>query len=379
MSNPQEEQHLYRRQDDQLGNVSSLDQSPSSPQLTLNCSSAQTLLIFLGPAVVPALIHLHRRIRSGPSIQVKPKSESPVWALSALFVSALVALVSTLPPFQPENIFFLTKSRLQTPASVLLSRLSAIRPLTPTDETLRRVFDAGGLESQLLYLRFGPSMFSCPLYPNPSVAFVPAEMCILCAAPSILAPHLLHLLALGIATSHFAGQHAPRWRTIACVAGFVLAAMEFSLLVYDDDSANLSSTRVTELDPTHWKFRVWRGLAIAATDAVLGWLMWLQATGRAWVVETEMGERVAEAASALEEIVKRAKTLAVLRNGVAREAGLRRRVESYWSREGEMMASILGDPEAVDAQRMAWKRLDVDKVRKEAEAYVDGGLAEFVD
>lgn len=288
-----------------------------------------------------------------------------------LFVSGVIAFLSTLPYFAPANIFRQTQSRLQTPGGVLMTRLAAIRQITPSDEKLRQVFDDGGLDARLLYARFGPDVLvNCPLGSTGDIGA--GRIFLLYAAPGILAPHLLHLLALGIATSRLlSGSEGSRWRTVAAIAGMVLGAAEFWFITYYDDRPNQRSTRLNEIDFIYWKMLVWRGLAIAAMDGVLGWVIWLQATGRAFIAPTPPSERLLDHGKRLEAVLAKTRSVGILRNGAVRDAGLRKQVDDYWVKESEVMKDVFEEPEVLEAQRNALKRTDITRLQREADGFLN--------
>lgn len=334
----------------------------------------QTLGLFFGPWLLTRGLATYRSIRNRPVAQIKPLSTKTSYALTILFISGLLAFLSTLPFFAPENVFRVTQSRLQTPAGVLITRLRALRPITEFDERLRSVLDAGGLDARLLYARFGPDVLvDCPFATPGDIDA--GRTYLFYAAPSILFPHLLHLFALGVATSGLlSGKEGARWRTVAAIAGLVLAVAEVWFIANYDDKPNVRSTRVSEIDFIFWKLQVWRGLAIAAFDGILGWVIWLQATGRAFITPPPASERLLDHQKNLERVLIRAKGLAVLRNGVCRDADLRARVGDYWLKDSEVMKDVFEQPEVLDAQRSALKRLDTVKIGREAEQHVQGIL-----
>ncbi|KAK5171349.1 uncharacterized protein LTR77_004493 [Saxophila tyrrhenica] len=332
----------------------------------------QSLAIFFGPLLLPKAIGYYRAIRSRPASQIKPLPTTTSYALGVLFLSGVLAFLSTLPVFHPQNIFRLTSSRLQTSAGVLLSRLSAHHPPTAQDEKLRQVFDAGGLDARLLYARFGPNtLTTCPFAtPNDRDA---GQMYLLYAAPSLLAPHLLHLIALGIATSRsLSGMEGSKWCTVATITGLLLGAAELYYVANYDSTANARSTRLGEVDFAYWKMHVYRGLAIATLDAVLGWVIWLQATGRAFLTPPAPAERIGNSARVFEGVVGKARGLGIIRNGVVRNADMRRKVDGYWVKEGEVMKDVFEEPEVLEAQRSALRRLDLVRVGREAEGFLNG-------
>lgn len=291
--------------------------------------------------------------------------------MTVLFAAGLLAFLSTLPLFSAENIFRQTQSRLQTPAGVLITRLAALRPTTANDEKLRQVLDDGGLDARLLYARYGPHVLtSCPFVKPGDIDAGLAYF--FYALSSILTPHTMHLFALGIATSGLlSGREGARWRTVASIAGIILAAAEVWFIANYDDKHNMRSTRLGEIDFVYWKMRVWRGLAIAALDGILGWVIWLQATGRAFLAPPPASERVLDHARILESVLGKTRGLGILRNGICRDGGLRNTVNEYWIKDGEVNADLLEQPEVLEAQRNALRRIDVTRVGREAEAFVD--------
>jgi hypothetical protein len=254
---------------------------------------------------------------------------------------------------------------------VILTRLKAIRPLTAEDELLRKVFDAGGLEARLLYARFGPGVvLGCPF----------GEMgeawgWLLYALPGIAGWHLVHLVLLGLATSEvLCGRDAAGWRTIAILGGAGLAMLEVWAVAGYDDATNLRSARVGDVDFLYWKGLVWRGVGLATFDALLGWVVWLQGTGRGFVQRRNLGERVAEQTRLLEGMLGKARGLGIIRNGVGRDREMRGVLERYWTKDEEVMRDVFEEPEVVQAQRKALASVDIGQIGADAEKYVDGVL-----
>lgn len=255
-----------------------------------------------------------------------------------------------------------------------MTRLGALRPITPADEKLRQFFDDGGLDARLLYARFGPSVLTSNPFATPNDNDA-RRTYLFYAAPTILAPHVLHLFALGIATSKIlSGTEGARWRTLSTIAGIVLAVAEFWLVANYDDRANARSVRVNDIDFLYWKMHVWRGLAIATVDGVLGWVIWLQATGRAFITPPSSSERLLDHAKALEMVLGKCRGLGIIRNGTVRDADLRKKVDAYWVKEGEVMKDVFEEPEVLEAQRNALRRVDIVRVGREAENYLDSIL-----
>ncbi|EME44378.1 hypothetical protein DOTSEDRAFT_80138 [Dothistroma septosporum NZE10] len=346
---------------------------------TITWGTIQSFLLFFGPWLLPKILASYRSLKNRPPSQIRPLPSKTSYALTVLFISASLAFLSTLPAFAPENIFRVTHSRLHTASGVLLTRLATIRELTPTDEALREVFDSGHLEARLLYARYGPSvLLDCTLAKAGEIGA--ARAFLLYALPSVLTPHLLHLCALGVATSgSLSGKEGARWRTLAIVAGLLLAAVEVYWLANYDDHNNAKSVRVNDVDFLHWKLPVFRGLAIAATDVVLGWIIWLQATGRAFITPPTPGEKIMDSAVALEKLFATTRGLGVVRNAALRDGGMRRRVDDYWFKESEVVKDVLEDPEVLEAQRNALRRIDTVRAGRDAEAFMNAVLGPEVN
>jgi hypothetical protein len=254
---------------------------------------------------------------------------------------------------------------------VILTRLRAVRPITAEDELLRKVFDAGGLEARLLYARHGPGVvLGCPF----------GEIgepwgWLLYAIPGLVGWHIVHLVFLGLATSEvICGRDAAGWRTIALLGGAGLAMVEVWAVARYDDATNLRSTRVSEVDFLYWKALVWRGVGMATFDALLGWVVWLQGTGRGFVQRKNLGERVGDQTRLLEGVLAKARGLGIIRNGVGRNREMRAVLERYWVKDEEVMRDVFEEPEVVQAQRRALASVDMGRIGADAEKYVDGVL-----
>ncbi|KAJ8611056.1 hypothetical protein MRB53_038143 [Persea americana] len=151
--------------------------------------------------------------------QIRPLSPPTTWALRLLFLSAAVAFLSTFPTFAPANVFVETGSRLQTTSTgVIFARLATLRPLTAADERLRRIFWRLECEScqwqQVLHQRAVICSIHgfCTLITGPGAVLSESPLAsprdndaplwyLLCALPSLLVPHVIHLIVLGLATS----------------------------------------------------------------------------------------------------------------------------------------------------------------------------------
>lgn len=347
--------------------------TPEVPKLTTH-HSIQTLVFTLGPLLLPKLLSYYRSIRSSASqhgLQIRPTPRRVRRALNLLFLSAVLAFLSSLPYFHPENIFSLTSSRLQIPTDVLFTRLSALRPLTASDQILRSKLTS--LDARLQYLAFGPGPVRDCRFCEPDEQ----STFLYYALPTLVAPHLLHIALLGLVTSggSFSGAEAARWRTHATVAGKGLAAAELYLRATHDARANNArALRPADLDPFHWRVLVYRGLAMAVLDAVLAWLLWLAATRRAFVVPPSVSERLERSTRRLESAGQKLHALGMARNVVLRDERLRELNRRYWETEGLVMRDVFEDREVVDQVKEVLGRIDVGEVTNNAERYAEAAL-----
>ncbi|KAF1355131.1 hypothetical protein BDV97DRAFT_344781 [Delphinella strobiligena] len=339
-------------------------------------STIQSLLIFFGPIILPRALAFYRSLRAPSNTPPQSLSPKASRALNILFVSAINAFVSTLPYFTPSNIFLQTQSRLQTPTNVLFTRLNALHTLTPVEQGLRDVFEAGGLEARLLYLRYGQDVVatSAHLVADPKVGHASTAYLIY-ALPSLLAPHLFHLGILGLVTSSgFAGREAARWRTLAVIAGSVLMAADFGLLATYDHTVNARAVRSTDVDGFFWKRRLICRLLVCFVDGVLGWIIYLTATKRAFVEPAPPAERIEDTTRQVEVMLGRLKGLGAIRNVVFRDTMLRSSLERYWVNEQEVMRAVFEDREVVGALNEVLGNVDMGAVEGEANGYVEGIL-----
>ncbi|KAK4696778.1 tail-anchored protein insertion receptor, partial [Lecanoromycetidae sp. Uapishka_2] len=339
----------------------------------VNISTLKTILFTVGPLLIPKLISWYRTQK----VQVKtaPVSRQPVpkpiyKSFNILFISALLALISTLPYFAPENIFTITQSRLQTPNDVLFTRLALARDggLTDDDNTLRPKI--ASLDSRLLYFTYGPNVLThCPfcISDEPMTYFY-------YALPSIAIPHILHTFALGLATSTaVAGNYGNRWRGLAAVLGLGLAASEMWLFGSYDWKANARKFRAEDCVHWYWRMRIFRGVLVAMADAVFAGLLWLSSTNRMFVIPPSAAERTEMAMRTLEQARGKLNAVAIMRNVVSRDEGLRRKSEAYWKQEGQVMGEVMDEREVVESVRNALDgRLHVVTIEEDARKYAEG-------
>ncbi|KAL6714857.1 hypothetical protein ACLMJK_007117 [Lecanora helva] len=344
--------------------------------VTVSLSTLKTLLFTLGPFLLPRLLSWYRTQRTQRTtspIPLQPIPRRVHHSLNILFVSAVIALLSTLPQFHPENIFTTTSSRLQTPNDVLFTRLALARGgvehLTASDNILKPKI--ASLDARLLYLTYGPDVLThCSFCTSDEPSTY-----LYYALPSLTTPHLLHALALGLATSSaVAGKYTSRWRTLAALTGLGLAVSEIYLFgSYDWKSHNARAVRPEEYIHFYTRMRLYRGISIALMDIVFAALLTLSSTNRIFVVPPTPAERVERVMRALENTRGKLHALGILRNVVCRDEELGGKVEGYWRREGVFMGEVMGEREVVEGVRGALEgRVQVGRVEEEAGRFAEG-------
>lgn len=192
----------------------------------------------------------------------------------------------------------------------------------------------------------------------------------------MLLPHLLHLFALGLATSTaVAGKYGSRWRTLAVMSGAAVGLVECYLVGTYDFKTNARVIRPEDLDHFHWRMRIFRGIAICILDAAFAGLLWAASTNRIFAVPPSAAERTETAIKGLEGVRGRLTAVGILRNVIVRDEGLRGKAEAYWRREKQVMSEVMDEREVVDGIRNAMSgRIDVTKVEEDASRYADGIL-----
>jgi len=340
--------------------------NPSKPS-SLTHHSVKSLLLFFGPILLPKAISYYNSVRSAPSnhgIPIRPIPPPILRALIILLITAIGFLLTTL--YSPENIFTLTSSRLQIPTDVLFNRIQALRPgLTAADEALRSKIVS--LESRLLYFQFGPDVIRDCQFCNAENS----QSFVYYALPSITAPHLFNLCVLALVTSGlFTGKEGAIWRTTATYAALAVMIADIYVVSSYNKQGNAKATRLEDIDTFFWRMRGYRFLLLAGIDGMIGWLLYLSSTNRAFVTLPSPAERVENATRTIELTRNKLQYIGLLQNTVSRDAELRDKKQDYWVREVGMVQQAMEDPEVMEGVRNALgSRINIANVEAEAEGY----------
>ena len=251
---------------------------------------------------------------------------------------------------------------------MLFNRLAALRPnntLSPADQALKHRFV--NLESRLLYLQFGPAVLaSCPFcVPDDPRSYL------YYALPDILAPHLLNLVAVALATSRLvSGRDGAAWRVAATIAAVGLAFADVYLVSTYNHQANSRALRLAHIDPFFWTARRWRHVLLAGLDLVLGLVLYLSSTNRMFVNPPLPAERVEGIARVLQGVKGKINAAGVVKNAAVRDDELRARGAAYWTHEVNLVRECMEEREVVDGVNDALaNRIDIAGITKDAEAY----------
>ena len=151
------------------------------------------------------------------------------------------------------------------------------------------------------------------------------------------------------------------------MAGCGLACAELIYTSVYDKGANAASTQTSEIDFFHWRMRIYRGVAIAAVDALLGWVLWLSSTNRFFVRPPTQGERLDAVGNASELATARLLTAGSIRNAVVRDEALRETLSRYWDEEKRIyeerevlatLRNVLAKTDMAQLEGMADQRVD---------------------
>ena len=283
--------------------------------------------------------------------------------MNILFCTTAFFLALSLPfsPHSPaQNIFVLTKSRLDTPVDLLFSRLAKLRPaeaLTPADDLLREKLVT--IVGRKLYLRFGEdALVNCPF----CAADNPMTYLLYYLPFNIFLPHLFHLLILGLVTSaSVAGTRASRWRNKFVIAELFLIVLEITLVYTYDPTLHGPVARNPLATPQslHNKLFSAKLVVFAIFDAMCAGLIYLSATNRLFYPAVTPAEQAGQMVSAVTGSVAGAASklhaLNVAKNAIVRDEKLKAHDGKYWSalRDMEASSDVWQDEEVVRAVNRA--------------------------
>ena len=160
---------------------------------------------------------------------------------------------------------------------------------------------------------------------------------------------------------------------MAALLGSCLAIADCYMVGAYDWKGNSRATRAEDLDFFYWRMRTIRGLAIAALDVGLAGLLWASSTNRLFVIPVSSAERLEAATKIMEATRAKLGAVGIIRNVTVRDENLRKKAETYWKREGDIMGEVMDEKEVVEGIRGALEsgRMNVTVVEEEAKRYAE--------
>lgn len=177
------------------------------------------------------------------------------------------------------------------------------------------------------------------------------------------------MLAL-VTSGLFTGKEGAVWRTTGTIAAAAVALAEVYFVNSYNYQGNARATRLEDIDTFFWKMRVYRSLAIAAMDGVIGWLLYLSSTNRAFLKPPSTAERIESSTRILEGVRSKMTAMGILRNTINRDDELRSRSQGYWVHEGRLMGELMEEREVVEGVNNALEnRINMATISADAESY----------
>jgi hypothetical protein len=108
---------------------------------------------------------------------------------------------------------------------------------------------------------------------------------------------------------------------------------------------------------------------------VLGWVLYLSSTNRAFVVPPTAAERVEGVVRALGSVKSKISAVGIVKNTAIRDEELRGRMTGYWTHEGMLMRDVMEEREVVEGVTDALtNRIDIRNIERDAEMYAGNVL-----
>jgi hypothetical protein len=191
--------------------------------------------------------------------------------------------------------------------------------------------------------------------------------------PALLAPHILNLLIIGGVTSGLViGKEGAVWRTTGTIAAGIAMGLDIWITATYDHQGNARATRLEDIDTFFWKMRVYRYLSLAVIDGLLGWLLYLSSTNRAFITAPMPAERIEHTTRILENIRSKVTAISILQNTIARDGPLREKTRQYWVQEGQLMGPLMEEREVLESVSNALEnRIDISTIERDAEIYAN--------
>lgn len=250
--------------------------------------------------------------------------------------------------------------------------------LTTVDDLLKTKINS--LESRLLFFQFGPDVLTNCQFCQPE----DPKSYLYYYLPALLAPHLINLFILAIATSGLVtGKEGGVWRKTVTIIGVVLALFDIYLVSTYNHQDNSRHTKLEQIETFFWNQRLYRNLGLALLDALLGFMLYLSSTNRAFVIPPSTAERIEVSTRLIDGVRSKMSAMSILRNTINRDEGLRERSREYWVTEGQLMGQLMEERDVLESVNNALEsRINMQTITKDAEDYANnvvGPLQELAE
>jgi len=150
-----------------------------------------------------------------------------------------------------------------------------------------------------------------------------------------------------------------------------LAFIEIGLVARNDWRLNTTKRVLADADFFFWRMRSYRHFAFALLDSLLGWGLWLTSTNR-WLVQAPaLSQQIDFLSTALKGPAVKMALLSRMQAAVVSDEQLLATGMQHWTQEPIQVTELEQEREVVDAKRLALSRLNIDKIRHEAQLWVD--------
>lgn len=375
-------------------------------EILLTSTRLKPLLPFAATFLLPRAYSYFRALQTSVRTSPPPRTLPPKTStgLNILFCSTILFLICTIwDPFSSrENVFQSTQTRLLASTDVIFTRLAMLRPagnLTPGDlflkdkfKTKAYVFRPRSIHAQdsnlfprmrQLYLRFGPStVMSCQFCNIDD----PTTYLLYYLPVTLLLPHLLSILSIGLATSiPISGHSASRYRILVLVFSFILLAIDIYVAAFEEPGIDQNMPSPNGI---YFTLLPLRYLVLCFVQAVAALIIWASSTNRLPLLVTPyandphaISHRRAHTLQNTTMVLQMAQTklhaLSVTRNAVVRDTELKEADDRYWGSivavEGnDAVGRIWEDEDVREAMQktLADGKFDMNKSAKESEAFV---------
>ena len=313
------------------------------------------LTILIGPA---PLFYVYRFWQSKPASIQQHRHPLPIQSFVAIVLLCITALVYIcICLLGTENIFYITSTRFATSPSVIQTRLSRVRLLTPEDQILLDRLGTS-LSERLNYAIYGPTPLThctwCQITRtdvNGQITVGDATMYLLFSLPQIISPYLIHAFVLGTTTTPFliTSQVSRDLRTyMSYVLGLLLAA-ELWILVTFDGNVNSSAHELRDVVWLHWDLYSFRYTALSMTSLVQAAMIYVVET-ELIVLPASMKDRLFQMGVAEESAAQRMRLARIVKKVVMKNSEWRVRSIRWWDKQ-----QIPERPEIPEEVKVKWE------------------------